>query len=67
MDLRLSSKNYAFDERDFARKLRHFKNMKYKKNFQNNNKYSLKSLLGNTNGESSKKLNEFLTKSFQKF
>ena len=65
LDLRLSNKSYALDEKDFARKLRYFKNIKYKKNLIYNNKYSLKSLLGNTNGKSSKKLNEFLTQSFQ--
>lgn len=65
MDLRLSNKSCALDERDFVRKLRYFKNTKFKKNSEYNNKYSLKSLLGNINGRSSKKLNEFLTQSFQ--
>jgi hypothetical protein len=65
LDLRLSNKSCALDERDFVRKLRYFKNTKFKKNSEYNNKYSLKSLLGNINGRSSKKLNEFLTQSFQ--
>lgn len=65
LNLRLSQNNYVFEEREFYKKIKFHLSKKYKLNKNNNNQFSLNYYLGNIDGKSSKRLNEFIINSLK--
>ena len=65
LNLRLSPNNYIFEEREFYKKIKFHLSKKYKVNKNNNNQFSLNYYLGNVDGKSSKRLNEFIINSLK--
>ena len=60
LNLHLNSENYAHSENDLYKKLAYFMKKKYKSNISNNNLYSLKYYLGNSDNKSDLRLDKFI-------
>ncbi len=60
LSLDLNSKNYAHSENDLYKKLAYFMKKKYKPNKLNNNLFSLKYYLGNSDNKSDLRLDKFI-------
>ena len=65
MDFKLNSKNKGYNEKDFKEKFNILIKKPYKINQNNHNLSPVKFYLGNTDGKSRKRLNEFLNECFK--
>ena len=66
LKLKLRNENYGLSENDFLKKLNYFMKKKYSKNKINNDQYSLKYHLNNSDNKASFRLNKFFNKNIKK-